>query len=360
MAQGYQTYLEISEEGTQLGTESLVWGVNSEKFNTGLYINDESMGAAHEQKFLTEIGRTGTQDRAVKRHRNMGIKCEGGHTFVVYPEGGGDKAGIGLLLKHLFGGITSGTFSGAGTALHTFTPSDNLFGALAGSVGTALGEGTGRVYGLTVHIGREDDPGTIRNYPYLGCRVRSMTFSCASGEELIGTVDYVGRISKPSETARTPSFPSMEPFQWKDATFQIGVAEDGSGGTERAVDAFSITIANNLTELWVYGTNVLGRVVPNGQRVVTGSFTTPYTTWARTELEKWKAGTASSINMAFVTGPYTLEFRCPNIYYTGTPPNVSSMEENIVEFPFQALLSTNFDCRVFLTNTDNTIGFGLN
>lgn len=358
-AQGFNSYFQIAEEGTQLGTESIVWGRESNQYNTGLYMDDESMASANEQKFLTELGRTGTQDRGVKRHRILGVKCEGSVSGVVYPEGGGDKAGIGLLLKHLFGDIASGTFSGEGTHLHAYVPHDNLFGNLGAASGTSLSFGTGHVFGLTFNIGREDDPATIRNYPYLGCRIRSMTFSCSPGEELKYTVEAVGRVAKAHATAKTPAFPTMAPFMFKDGTFQIGVDEAGAGGTSRVLDSWSITIANNFTEVWTHGTNVLGRVVPSGQRVVTGSFSAPYSSWIRTEHGLWKAGTASSLNMSYAVGPYTLEFRCPNIYYTGNAPSLSGMEEQIIEMPFQALVGTNFDVKVFLTNTDTTVGFAL-
>ena len=360
MAQGFQSYFMISEEGTQQGTEYQVWGVDSGLYRSGMYFDSESMSPANEQKFLTEIGRSGTQDRGVKRHRQLGIKAEGGVDFTVYPEGGGDKGGIGLLLKHAFGNVVTGTFSGAGTYLHTFTPHDNLFQNLAAGTGNAAG--TGRVFGLTYHIGREDDIGTIRDYPFLGNRLRSIAFSCAAGEELKCTLDSVARRASAHGTAiLSVSFPSMAPFMWKDATFQVGVNEAGAGGTERTtLEAFSITLDNTLKEVWTLGTNVLGRVVPNGQRVVTGSYTAPFEGWVRDEYDKWVAGNASAINMAFVAAPYRLEFRCPNIFYTGNAPNVDSLEENVIEMPFQALVSQNFDVRVFLVNLDPCVGFCIN
>lgn len=359
MAQGFQSYFEISEEGTQNGTEYQVWGVDSGLYRSGMYFDSESMAPANEQKFLTEIGRSGVQDRGVKRHRQLGIKAEGGVDFVVYPEGGGDKGGIGLLLKHVCGNVTSGTFT-ATEFLHTFTPHDDLFGHLAAGTGNAAG--TGRVFGLTYHIGREDDAGTIRDYPFLGNRIRSVAFSCAAGEELKCSLDSVARKASAHGTAiLSVAFPSMAPFMWKDAIFQVGVNEAGAGGTERtSLEAFSISIDNSLKEVWTLGTNVLGRVVPNGQRVVTGSYTAPFEGWVRSEYDKWVAGSASSINMAFVSGVYRLEFRCPNIFYTGNAPSIGAMEENVVEMPFQALVSTNFDIKMFLVNTDPAIGFTIN
>ena len=359
MAQGFQSYFMVSEEGTQQGTEAQSWGVDSELYKSFMYFDSESMAPANEQKFLTEIGRSGTQDRGVKRHRLMGIKAEGGLDFPIYPEGGGDKGGIGLLLKHVCGNVVTGTYT-ATEYLHTFTPHDNLFGNLAAGTGNAAG--TGRVFGLTYHIGREDDAGTIRDYPFLGNRLRSIAFSCAAGEELKCTVDSVARKASAHGTAiLNVAFPTMAPFMWKDAIFQTGVNEAGAGGTERTeLEAFSISIDNSFKEVWTLGTNVLGRVVPNGQRVVTGSYSAPYVGWVRTEYDKWVAGNASAINMAFINGVYRLEFRCPNIIYTGNAPSVDSMEENVVEMPFQALVSTNFDVRMFLVNTDPCVGFCIN
>lgn len=359
MAQGFNSYLEISEEGTQNGTEYQVWGVDSGLYRSGMYFDSESMVPANEQKFLTEIGRSGVQDRGVKRHRQLGIKAEGGIDLVIYPEGGGDKGGIGLFLKNVCGNVVSGTFT-ATEFLHVFTPHDNLFVNLAAGTGNAAG--TGRVFGLTYHIGREDDAGTIRDYPFLGNRLKSIAFSCSAGEELKGTIDSVARKASAHGTAiLSVAFPTMSPFMWKDAIFQIGVNEAGAGGTERtSLEAFSISIDNSLKEVWTLGTNVLGRVVPNGQRVVTGSYTAPYEGWVRSEYDKWLAATASSLNMAFVSGVYRIEFRCPSIFYTGNAPNVDSMEENVVEFPFQCTVSTNFDIRIFLVNTDPCVGHCIN
>lgn len=354
MAQGFNAYFMMREEGTQLGTEATSWGVDSGLFTTGLYFDSESMAPANEQKFLTEIGRSGVQDRGVKRFRQLGVKAEGNVEFKVYPEGGGDKAGIGLLLKHAFGAVTSGTYSGS-YYLHSFIPNDNLFGNL--SAGTRFGAGTGKVYGITVHIGREDDAGTIRDYPFLGNRVKSLAFSCGAGEEMKCTVNTIARVAKTHGTSLGVSYPTMAPFMWKDATFQVGVNEAGAGGTERTIDAFNIQIDNNLKEVWTLGTNVLGRVVPNGQRSVTGAYTAPFYQWVRAEYDKWVAGTPSSVNIAFVNGSYRLEFRCPNIYYTGKAPSIGSMDEQTIEMPFTAVVSTNFDIKAFLVNQDPVIGF---
>src|SRR3990172_5351828 len=309
MSMGFQSYFQISEEGTQQGTEAQSWGVDSGLYRSGMYFDSESMAPANEQKFLTEIGRSGVQDRGVKRHRLMGLKAEGGVDLSVYPEGGGDKAGIGLLIKHCFGNVVS-----------------------------------------------------VRYYPFLGNRIRSLAFSCAAGEDLKCSIDSVARVSAAHGTAvLSVAYPSMPPFMWKDATFQIGVDEAGAGGTIRyTVEGFSVSIDNSFKEVWTLGTNVLGRVVPNGQRVVTGSYTVPYEGWVRDEYDKWIAGTPSSVNVAFASGVYRLEFRMPNIIYTGNAPSVDSLEENTVEMPFQAMVSTNFDLRVFLVNTDPCIGFCIN
>jgi len=358
-AMGFQSYIQISEEGTQNGTEAQSWGVHSGLYRSGMYFDSESMAPANEQKFLTEIGRSGVQDRGVKRHRLMGLKAEGGIDLSVYPEGGGDKAGIGLLIKHCFGNVVSGTYT-ATEYLHTFTPHDDLFGNLAAGTGNAAG--TGRVFGISYNIGREDSVGSIRDYPFLGNRIKSLAFSCAAGEDLKCSIDSVARVAAAHGTAiLSVAYPSMPPFMWKDATFQIGVDEAGAGGTIRyTVEAFSVSIDNSFKEVWTLGTNVLGRVVPNGQRVVTGSYTVPYEGWVRDEYDKWIAGTPSSVNVAFASGVYRLEFRMPNIIYTGNAPSVDSLEENTVEMPFQAMVSTNFDIRIFLCNTDPCIGHCIN
>ena len=361
MGQGFQSYFMMREEGTQSGAEISSWGTDSGLFTSGMYFNTESMTPANEQKFLTEIGRSGSNDRGVKRLRQLGLKAEGSVEFPCYPEGGGDKAGIGLLLKHTFGAVLTGTYSGDGTKLHTFFPHDNMYGNLSASAN--VGAGTGRAFGITFHMGKEDDGGNIRDYPFIGNRVKSLAFTCSAGEELKCTVNTVARKAKSHGTALTVSYPTMAPFMWKDATFQLGVDETGAGGTERTIDAFNIQIENNLKEVWTMGTNVLGRVVSNGQRVVTGAYSAPYYGWVRSEYDKWVGGNSSSLNMAFVNGPYRLEFRCPKIYYTGKAPNVGGMDEQVIEMPFQAVVSTTgtkyYDIKALLVNTDSNIGFSI-
>lgn len=361
MSQGFQSYFEMSEEGTQLGAESTSWGVDSGLYRSGMYFDTESLVPSNDSKFLTEIGRSGVQDRGVKRHRLMGIKAGGNIEFPVYPEGGGDKGGVGLLLKHAFGNVTSGTYT-ATEYLHTFIPHDNLFANLASGTGNAAG--TGRVFGLTFHIGREDDIGTIRDYPFLGNRIKSISFSCNTGDVLKSTIDISSRKAASHGTAiLSVSFPpsSMSPFMWKDAIFQTGVDEAGAGGVARSeLEGFTISLDNILKEIFTLGTNVLGRVIPNGQRVVKGSYHVPFVGWVRNEYDKWVAGTPSSINMAFVSGIYRLEFRCPNIYYTGNAPAIKSVDENMIDMPFQALVSTNFDLKVLLVNSDPCVGFCIN
>lgn len=354
MPRGPLSYVLLQEEvGTYGIPELSAWGgQKGTQFDTANYFESEGMTPANDFRFMNEIGYTGTSDRSIKTTRMLGKRCEGSITFSVRPEGGINKEFLGLLLKHTMCDVSSGTYSGAGTFLHTISGHDDWMEHFRNS--PAIGT---QAYGITVHVGREDSNGTIRDYPYVGCRIRRISFSCAAGEDLKCTVEFTGRLAKPDAAALTPAYPTMDPFLFKDATFESGMTnEDGSGGTTRYIDAFTISIDNGLTDNFILGTQTLGRVTCGSQRMVTGSFTAPYETWVRDEYEKWKAGTASGVNIAFDNGTYRLEFRMPNIYYTGSPPNISDTGENVVELPFQAILKTNFDLRVYFVNTDETIG----
>jgi len=353
MPRGFESYVYIQEEvGTQGVPELDAWsGAKGTQWDSAMYFDSEAMTEANDFRFLDEIGYTGTADRAIAKTRMLGKRCEGSITFSCYPEGGINKEFLSILLKHAMCDVISGTYSGAGTFLHTITGHDDWMEHLWN-----VGTGTG-CYGLTVHIGREDTNGTIRDYPYIGCRIRRISFSCTAGEDLKCTVEFTGRLAKNDDTALTPAYPTMTPFLFKDATFECPMtAEAGTGGTTRYIDAFTITIDNGLTDNFVLGTQTLGRVTTGSQRIVTGSFTAPYETWVRDEQQKWKEGTASGINIAFDDGTYRLEFRLPNIYYTGNPPSISDTGENIVELPFQATLKTNFDLRIYFVNTDEVVG----
>jgi len=353
MPRGFYSYILLQEETGTTGCPELTgWGGGAgTEFDSSIYFDSETMAEANDQRFLDEIGYSGTADRAIKKFRKYGERCEGSITFSVYPESGTNKDFLGLLLKHAMCDVISGTYSGTGTYLHTISNHDDWMEHLWN-----VGTGTG-AYGLTVHVGREDTNGTIRDYPYIGCRIRRLTFSCASGEDLKCTVEFTGRLAKADAAAMSPSYPTMTPFLWKDAVFQCPMTtEAGTGGTTRYLDAFTITIDNGLTDNFVLGTNTLGRVTCGSQTIITGSYTAPFETWVRDEQQKWAAGTASGINMAFTSGAYIIEFRVPNLYYTGNPPSISDTAENVVELPWQAILKTNFDLRVYYVNTDEVIG----
>ena len=353
MPRGFYSYVGLQEEVAGVGTAELTgWGGSKGTIcDTFTYFNSEAMAEANDFRFMDEIGYSGTMDRSVKTTRMFGKRCEGSITFPVRPEGGTNKEFLGLLLKHAMCDVISGTYSGAGTFLHTISGHDDWMEHLWN-----IGTGTG-CYGLTVHVGREDTNGTIRDYPYIGCRIRRLTFACAAGGELTCTVEFTGRLAKPDDTGLTPAYPTMRPFMFHDAVFESGmVAEAGTGGTTRNIDAFTLTIDNGLADNFVLGTQTLGRTTCGSQRIITGSYSAPFETWVRDEQQKWAAGTASGINIAFTNAPYILEFRLPNIYYTGNPPSIGDTGENVVELPFQATLKTTFDLQIYFVNTDEYIG----
>ena len=353
MPLGFKGYLMIAEEGTTVAGGN-VWGKESVDWLSALYFESESLAPAPDIFFSTELGgRNAEGDRAFRRSRKRGDKCEGAITITAYPEGGGDMSGLALLLKHATAGVTSGTLIGTAQGLsddyylHTFIPKDEIDNLWNGS--------TYRVYGLTVHIGREDDSGSLRNYPHLGCRIRNITFSCAAGEELKCSVEFVGRKLGDTGTAKTPSYSGLSPWTFDEASVTVD-------GNTRQIDSFEITITNPMVEAHTLGTNVLGRVRFSGARTVTGNITAPFEGWVKDLFNKWRNNQSASLNIKFTKGTYwTIEFDLPKVIFTGAPPSIGGPEELVVTMPFQALWdeSSGYDIRIKLSNRDEKVGYDI-
>jgi len=353
MPVGYESYLAIAEEGTKAAAGN-VWGEESVDWLTALAFESESLAPAPDIFFSPELrGRGQEGDRAFRKSRKRLDKCEGAITITCYPEGGGDKGGLGLLLKHLTAGVISGTLIGTADGLsenyflHQFIPKDRYENLQAGS--------TYKVYGLTVHVGREDDSGTLRNYPYVGCRIRNATFSCAAGEELKCSVEFVGRKAKDAGTAKVLSYTDLDPWMFDEAEVTID-------GNSRDIDSFEVTVTNGMAESGVLGTNVLGRVRFSGMRAVTGNITAPFEGWVKTLYDKWRNHQTASLNIKFTKGTYFIfEIDLPKIVFTGAPPSVGGPEELIVTLPFQALWddSNNYDVKFKLGNRDEVVGYDI-
>lgn len=113
--------------------------------------------------------------------RRMSRKWSGSMVFPMFTEGGTVVGIIGTILKHFFGHVSSALGSGAGQYYHMFSPVHNPFaaanlGAKALTLNTNVNEGA-----------------TMKNWPYVGGRVKSVTFDCEPSLPLKVTVEYFGQ-----------------------------------------------------------------------------------------------------------------------------------------------------------------------
>lgn len=112
--------------------------------------------------------------------------------------------GIGLLLQHAFGGLSTVNPS-AGVYEHTFTPG-NL------------------PVGLTVQLGRPSIDGTVRPFSYLGCRVTDFEITGEADEIGRLAVSLAGRDETTAQSLAAPTFPANDLLTFVEASITLGGA----------------------------------------------------------------------------------------------------------------------------------------
>lgn len=115
------------------------------------------------------------------RITRMGCKWSGSIETAFYTESGGDKSLAGKLLKHFFGKASSAQSGATGQYNHTLYPVSDPFST------ANLGE---KALTLNVNI---NEGALMKNWPFVGGRVKSLAFEQSAGEPLKLTAELMGQ-----------------------------------------------------------------------------------------------------------------------------------------------------------------------
>lgn len=247
---------------------------------------------------------------------------------------------LGELLRALFGKAPSTTNPYAGVYRHKFTGADSL-----SSVSMEIG--------LDAITARRIQGGIID----------SLTLECASKEYLSASLDCIGQKDILAALG-SPTWPTLPFFTWAQA-----VATRDTVDLSAAVEAFSLTIANNVyDDIQSFNSRFLPRI-ENARRDINGSFdlaflnTDDYKKFfgAAAVTEPQAVLTPVALNMKFTgaiiasTYPYYIEIDLPKVVYdTLGGPFLDRRERLIQPVDFHALYDASSAYAVAIT-LQNTI-----
>jgi len=216
---------------------------------------------------------------------------------------------IGHLLRSIFGDPTTTQPDGVGapnTYQHVFVPSDTPFSD----------DCAGWPYTLEVY--RDLDQAD----QYAGCVVNALRFSFGVGQKILrATASIIGKeMAKIAKTS--PSFAAEKPFQWNQATIQIG------GAANNSLESLELSFEAGLSGIPLLdGTKRVAKIIADGFRTGTLSGTFGVVD-DHTEYDKYIGWTTQAWQIKFEgdliegTYKYTLQFEFPKVLYRTFPINV--------------------------------------
>lgn len=155
-------------------------------------------------------------------------------------------------------------------------------------------------------------------FTYDGVKVNRATFSGSEGTPLKLSLDLVG---KTETVGNAGTFPSLtlgltQPFMFAEGVFTIQ-------SSARAVKEFSVTVDNALNV--AFNNSVTASRITAGDRMVTTSFLTPYTSSETALYGQALAGGAATIVIAFAN--YSLTFTFGTLQFPDESPTVAGKGE---------------------------------
>jgi len=303
-------------------------------------------------------------DAAVVR---MGQRWGASISMPFYTEAGSSKGAVGTLMKHFFGRSSSVENGSTGQFIHVMSPSGDPFSeANIGSKGLTLN--------LNINEGS-----IVKNWPYTGGRVRSLSFEQEPGSSLKLTAELVGqkRADAEPETGGTVFCAESLRCDYKGlsiytgAITRTGVAPDFSGfsfgGAVRVKpDRAVVKMENGMEDaMRLSGVDYPDRTRA-GQYKVTAEVTIDWEDPASgfssaAEFRSWMASPGSA-NLFFHwdtgaqagTGDnHALFIDLPKLVRTGGEPEYKLDKEPVVTLRYEGLYdaSTGYMAAVMLVNT---------
>ena len=250
MPMGGDMYLAIQEEDTR----------GEEIHDDPSFIPIESQGLkpVFVEEEDNEFRGDGVSIREQKTIQRYGESVAGPFAGKFYPEGGGNKAGIALLLKYLFGDAHTTQINSSSTHVHGFKKARDPFDADCGTIGDK---------GISVHVNRPTVCDTLEDYPNVGCRVAGITLTQEPAGPLRYSVDLFGqkqndRTTKlAGATYSSVGFFKQQHCKIYDGVTPAGVAPDYTSFAKGAANSvlvrtLNIGMVNGNTDAVVLGSEV--------------------------------------------------------------------------------------------------------
>lgn len=231
--------------------------------------------------------------------------------------------GMGLLLKHLVGSVSSAQPDAGGNPTvweHTITP------------------GSLDALSLTFEIGWKDTAGNGFRKTVEGAQCLDWEIGVKKGEFAKLKSNWVAEHMTVATGVTTASYPSSTtPFHWANAAATI------AGGSV-SFEEFRLTCKNSLdTGRYFGGSRQRSQCVENGHREITGLIVPEFGDW--TAYNRFVNGTTAALTM-FLTGgvisgsySYALEITL-NVRFTGETPKLTGLERIMQPLPFEALATS--------------------
>ena len=244
--------------------------------------------------------------------------------------------GIGWLLKHLLGAVSTSQIASSLAYTHTFTPTTALPIGLSGEVDRDL---------LSVN--------------YLGLKVNSLSLGQAVGELVAATFGFIGK-SELKDTATAETFPTDLCVLPDHFSLELD-------DTAALITDWSLNINNGLSggDRSDLGTLTLKEPVRTAKQVISGSFTAEFDD--TTQYTKFSARNSVKLELLYDadTANYTIDsdqvnalhIIMPTVMFQAGQYPVSGIGPIIQEYEFQAIYDVANDTHAIsieLTNGDTT------
>ncbi|GAB2714410.1 phage tail tube protein [Streptomyces bullii] len=214
----------------------------------------------------------------------------------------------------------------------------------------------------TWQAGIPDTGGTVRPHTFLGCKVKSMEFSCETGGHLMVATEWDCRELSEAQALVAPSYTTgLKPFHFAQGVIKLGAV--GSEASVSGVKKWSLKVERGLdTERFYFG-NAGKKSEPllNDWTKITGSVEVDYENKADFA-DRFHGSTGTSMVVDFtgdlIEATYNerATFKTPAIFFTGDTPTVDGPGIVGATFNFEVDDDeTNTPLTIEIMSTDTTL-----
>ncbi|MGE4338198.1 MAG: phage tail tube protein [Pigmentiphaga sp.] len=247
--------------------------------------------------------------------------------------------GMGVLLKQMFGKVTSAQVGETAEYTQTYVPDPN------GKRGLSA----------TVQVGRPSTDGTIRPFSYVGGKVIGWSLAAALDDIVKINTTWDFKTQTTSEDVETASYADdVVPFTFLDGALSIG------GSPVATIKAVNVAWAEAQDTARRYFGNQKGEPLPNGMLELTGQFDSEFNDMAAHDA--WVAGDEIVDAVITFTGetipeesnPYKIVLTIPSLEYTGSAPAIGGPEVVQQNLPWMGLFNGEEELITLVYHTDDT------